>query len=356
MNKDRLVTSKELEVMLRRGTLILVALALMPVTLQARLQSRDGSPESQLQKQAMRIFVDCDESVIPTVIEEMRKRAGEAGFRIAFVSKSTDAYDARLILTFGTGKAWDTDPNIRPGDIRFPVPFAFGTAVALTPEGKDVFAAAQSGSTIQSASVAIAREIIKKLYRNSGAMGEKQNATDFREQHSHKLGALEEAKSSSGSPIPGEPGIYYKAPDAWVRLEQASPSAVEHRGVGTALLTWGLSGVSTIQLYEGAQSRLQIQDRKPTFYVRGFGVSEQGGEIVRLAKKKGHREILAASIKPFNAKAGHIEHDVDEVVVARVSSDVIAITPRTELKTGEYLLSFARLDLSYDFGISPDKK
>jgi hypothetical protein len=341
--------------MLRRYITILIALALMSITLKARVQN-SAEPSLQQDGKALRTFVEGDASAIPTVIEEMRRRAGESGFRITFVSKSTDPYDARLILTFGTGKTWDTDPDIRPGDIRFPVQFAFGAAVALTPEGKAVFTAAHSGNTLQSASVAVAREIIKNLRRYSGALGEKQNATDFGEHHSQKPGALNDAMSSTGSPIPGEPGIYYKAPDGWVRLEQASPSATEHRGVGTALLTFGLSGVRMIQLYEGAQSHLQIQDRKPTFYVRGFGVSEQGGEIVRLAKKKGHREILAASIKPFNAKAGYREHDVNEVVVSRVSSDVVAITPRTELKTGEYLLSFTRLELSYDFGIATEKK
>jgi hypothetical protein len=90
--------------------------------------------------------------------------------------------------------------------------------------------------------------------------------------------------------------------------------------------------------------------------VRGFVVSERGGEIVRLAKKKAHREILAASIKPFNAKTGFSEHGVDEIIDSRVSSDVVAITPRAELKTGEYLLSFRGLELSYDFGIATAKR
>jgi len=157
--------------------------------------------------------------------------------------------------------------------------------------------------------------------------------------------------SSTGDSIPGEPGIYYKAPDGWLRLEQASPSAAEARGVATALLTAGVSGVRMIQAYSAAASHLQIREQRPTFYVRGVALSDQDVRIVRLEKKKDHREIVAASITPLNVKDGYRERDSNEVVVSRTSGDVVAITPRTELKPGEYLLSFGRLELRYDFGI-----
>lgn len=344
--------------MLTRYITILIALALMPVKLEARLQD-SVKPPSQEEVKALRIFVEGEPSAAPAVIEEMRRRAGEYGLKIAFVSKATDTYDVRVILSSGTGQTWDTNPSDRIGDIRFPVRFAFSAAVVLTAEGKTAFTVAQSGNTAKSASVAVAKEVIKNLYRQYDALGKRQNSTDAGQVHSKEGTAPGEAISSARSTIPGLPtesGVYYEGPSGWIRLEQVSPSAVEHRGVGTALLTWGFSGVRAIQLYEGAQSRLQIQDRRPTFYVRGFGVSEQGGAIVRLATKKGQREIVAASIKPFNAKAGYSEHDVCEVVGSRVSSDVVAITPRTELKTGEYLLTFTSLELSYDFGIAIEKK
>lgn len=342
--------------MATRCIAILAALGLMSMTLQAQLQARDSSPESQPQKKVLRIFVEGDASAIPTVIEEMRRRAGESGFNITFVSKPTDAYDVRVILTFGTGKTWDTNPNIPSGDIRFPVPFAFSVAVVLTPDCRAAFTATQSGNTPQSASVAVAKEIIKNLYMHFGALGEKQNPHDFGEHHTQKPGAPSKAVSSTGDSIPEEPGVHYKTPDGWIRVEEVSPSAVEPRGVGIALLTWGLGGVRMIQAYSGAQSHLQIRERKPTFYVRGFVVSEQDVRIVRLEKKKDHREILAASITPFNAKTGYREHDVNDVVVSRVSGDVVAITPRTDLKPGEYLLSFSRLEVGYDFGIAAEKK
>lgn len=341
--------------MLTHYPTILIALVLMSMTLNARVQNNAG-PSLQQDGKALRTFVEGDALAIPTVIEEMRRRAGESGLRIIFLNRSTDPYDVRLILTFGSGRTWDTNPNARPGDIRLPVPFAFGTVIALMPDGQPVFTAAGSGNTLQSASIAVATEIISNLQKHSGAHDEKHSVTGSGEPDSQKPGAPYEAKSSTGRPIPGEPGIYYEGPDGWVRLERVSPSGVESKGVGKALLTWGTSAVRVVQLYEGAQSRLQIRDRKPTFYVRGFAVSEQGGEIVRLAKKNAHREILAASIKPFNAKAGYSEHDRDEIINSRVSSDVVAITPRTELKSGEFLLSFSRLELSYDFGIVTEKR
>jgi hypothetical protein len=343
--------------MLKRCFLILIALVLMPLSLRARLQDHDEQEaKSQQGKRTLRIFIEGEPSAIPTVIEELRRKAEEHGLDLSFVRHLTDAPDARVILTAGTGQTWDTNPNIRPGDIRFPVAFAFSAAVILAADGKIAFTVAQSGNTPQSASVAVAKEIIKNLYTHFGALGEKHNPPDFDEHHTQKPGAPSRIVSSPGDSIPGEPGVYYKTPDGWIRLEQVSPSAVEPKGVGTALLTFGLSGARLIHAYSGTQSHLQIRERKPTFYVRGFVVSEQDGRIVRLEKKKDHREILAASITVFNPKAGYSEHDADEVVASRVSSDVVAITPRTELKTGEYLLSFTRLELSYDFGIATEKK
>jgi len=341
--------------MLNRCLLIAVVFAVASAALQSRIQAQDVSPGERLQKRGIRILVEGDESAIPLAIEEMRRSSRASDVRITFVSKSTDPYDARIILTFGTGKTWDNDPNIRPGDMRFPVPFAFGTAVALTPDGKTVFTVTQSGNTAQSASVAVAREIVRNLRAYAGLLTVSENSTDYLEHCSQKPVAPSQSMSSTGDSIPGEPGIYYKAPDGWVRLEQALPSAAEARGVATALLTAGVSGVRMIQAYSGAASHLQIREQRPTFYVRGFALSDQDVRIVRLEKKKDHREIVAASITPLNVKDGYRERDSNDVVVSR-TSDVIAITPRTELKPGEYLLSFGRLELRYDFGIPIAKK
>jgi hypothetical protein len=233
------------------------------------------------------------------------------------------------------------------------VPFA---RPVIPTDGKTVFTLAQSGNTAQSASVAVAREVVKNLYLYARALTADQNPTDIVEHRSQKPGAPSQSISSTGDSIPAEPGIYYKAPDGWVRLEQALPSTVEPRGVGAALLTGGVSGVRIIQEYRGAKSNLQIREQQPTFYVRGFALSEEGVRIVRLEKKKDHREIVAGSITPFNAKSGYGERDTKNVVVSRISGDVVAITPGTQLKPGEYLLSFARLELRYDFGIPTEKK
>lgn len=351
----RPLASKELQVILRRLTLILIALTLMPATSQARLQAQDGSSEAPPQKKVLRILVEGDASAIPMAIEEMRRNSRGSGFKIIFVSKSTDPYDARIVLTFGTGKTWDPSPNIPPGEIRFPVQFAFGTAVVLASDGEAIFTVAQSGNTAQSAGVAVAREIVRTLGAYSTALSVKQNHPELAEPHSQKPAVTPQAISSTGSSIPAEPGIYYKAPDGWVRLEQVSPKAVEPRGVGTALLTGGISGVRMIQEYRGAKSNLEIREQQPRFFVRGFALSEEGVQIVRLEKKKDHREIVAGSITPFNAKAGYGVRDTTDVVVSRISGDVVAITPGTQLKPGEYLLSFARLELRYDFGTTEKK-
>ena len=58
----------------------------------------------------------------------------------------------------------------------------------------------------------------------------------------------------------------------------------------------------------------------------------------------------------FVSKSGYGVRDTNDFVVSRISGDVVAITPGTQLKPGDYLLSFARLELRYDFGIPTEKK
>ena len=81
--------------------------------------------------------------------------------------------------------------------------------------------------------------------------------------------------------------------------------------------------------------------------------------IVRLKMGERHREAEAASSAAFHAKVGHREGDVRNVIVERVSEDVVGITPQTVLEPGEFLLyldASETLQSGYDFGISSEKK
>src|SRR3989442_11719862 len=165
--------------MQNRCFLILIALALIPLSLQARFQDHAAQETKPQQgEKTLRIFIEGESSAIPTVIGDMRRSADEHGLKITFVSKLADTFDVRVILISGTGQTWDTNPNIRPGDIRFPITFAYSTAVVLTAEGKTVFTVAQSGNTPKSAGGAVAREITKNLYRHYGALSEKHSSPE----------------------------------------------------------------------------------------------------------------------------------------------------------------------------------
>jgi hypothetical protein len=340
---------------MKRCFFILTALALMPFSLQARFQDRAAQEDKrQPDKKTLRVFIEGKPSAIPTVIEQLRRTAHEQGLGLTFVSQLTDAPDARIIVVLGTGKTWDTSLNTHPGDIRFPVPFAFSSAAVLTHEGRMLFTVAESSNTPKSANIALARALIKNLHDHYGALKKKQDAPNKGETGAQKPAAAE-ATITTGNATeepPAEPGVYYKAQTGWVRLEEASAAEVKTKGMKTTMLTQGISATRIAEVYPGAQAQLRISEGKPTFYVRGFAVSDKDAVIVRLEKKSDHREVAVASVSAFNAKAGYTERDICKVKIARASSDLTVITPESELDPGEYLLSLATLESGYDFQIA----
>src|SRR5689334_9457959 len=97
--------------MLRRSMLIIMSLVVMPAALQARFQdSRGAQVTPAAQKKSLRIFVEGDSSTLPYAIEELRKMSREYGLELVFVN-ATEAYDAHLVFTTGTGREWNPDPH-----------------------------------------------------------------------------------------------------------------------------------------------------------------------------------------------------------------------------------------------------
>jgi hypothetical protein len=243
----------------------------------------------QLDKKALRVFVEGDSSAIPSMIEEMRKRGKESGIEFTFVGATTAPYDVRIIVTAGAGTAWDTTPHHS-----HPVTLAFSSVVALTPEGRTIFTASRSEATPKAARAAVAAEVARKLYECCGVLKDK--------------GPAAPSEQQSSGPVPGlpaEPGVYYNGPAGWVRLEENSESVIKANGVGAFMLTWGASAVRVSQVYSGPHAPLQIFTGKPTFYVRSYPISERDVAIVRFEKKKDRREIRVGSVTAFKSKTGY---------------------------------------------------
>jgi hypothetical protein len=260
--------------------------------------------------------------------------------KLEFVSTPADRHDVRLIVSAGTGSGW-CDGSFPPRSVWV----YFSAVVALASDGKFLFTAAGSGATSKQAVTRSAGEAIKRLHDHQRGSKYSNLLRDS--------GEAQKPDTSVGG-LPSEPGVYHRLDSGWFRLNEALPSDTSNRGVAAALFTGGLYGIKVIEIYRDAESNLKVQERKPTFYVRSFGLADRDARILRLAKKKNHREVQVASVSPFNPKHGPRKRDAREVIIERISDTLIKITTASELEPGEYLLQLSRSDFSdggYEFSV-----
>src|SRR5205807_457159 len=105
-----------------------------------------------------------------------------------------------------------------------------------------------------------------------------------------------------------------------------------------------------------AEAPVQTSESKPTFYSRPPIQSPRDLMIVRMDKKKDHRELQTTNGAVFKS-AGYKKSNMVEVSSTPVSADVMAITPTADLKDGEYLLVFSYGGSDgYDFAVGQKKK
>jgi len=169
------------------------------------------------------------------------------------------------------------------------------------------------------------------------------------------------AVSNAVPGLPADPGVYYKGPAGWIRLEQAVPTGSKAGGIGSfaAMAAIGpFAKVKAKSVYDGPLAPLQITDSKPMFYVRSApGAASRSSHryfgIVQLEQKKDRRELQVASASGFSASGGYNKKDLRETVVTDIAPEILGITPNSDLGLGEYLLC---VGATYDFGVRADAK
>ncbi len=158
--------------------------------------------------------------------------------------------------------------------------------------------------------------------------------------------------------VPPSDGVFYRDGKAWKPLQQLSMAGGGLKHVGKMFVP-GLTP-QMVWTFRGSEAPIQIEDRRPTFYVREApvleniaGRSERDLVIVRFDKKKDHRELQTTSGgNMFTYKAGFSKERLPEIEVKKVADGLFTVTPTQYLKAGEYMLTFSALGNSgYDFGI-----
>lgn len=148
-------------------------------------------------------------------------------------------------------------------------------------------------------------------------------------------------------------GIYlFEEKDGVKKMTQLTPnvSAQNRTGGGfTASITpFGLGKVKTKANLPGTTAALQLLDPKPVFYfyldTNSGGLNTSSGipstpnefALVRFNVRSDNREVTIAKSNAYGSKGGLSDEYVMEFDAQQVSNGVFRVTPKSNLKNGEY--------------------
>jgi len=321
--------------MFKRTSLLCIALALLAATMPVQAQ--------QDPLRFLRILVEGEPSFSLSIIEALRRNSAKYDLRLEFAGGYGDPYDLRLIASTGSGSTSCIGAS-------HSCSFSYFTITGLAPDGKLLFTVTQPDVLADGAAVLV----IRNIYSQS-VMPRKQPTPDLsRSQEAIKPVEPTTAAKTMAQEPPADPGVYYKNNADWIRLTESRANDVKTRGEGLALLSFGASAIKIFHHYNGAAAEVQVSTQQPEFYVRGFAISDKDIQILRLERKKDHRELLISSLSPHQV-SGYRPNDIYKVVVTRLSDGMYKIAPASELKPGEYILKVYENNGGYAFGIVPLK-
>jgi hypothetical protein len=165
---------------------------------------------------------------------------------------------------------------------------------------------------------------------------------------------------SGAQALPTENGTYLQNGDRWDKLYVASTSGVRASGIGKTMLTYGIASAKSVLVFRDATAPVKTNSPRPTFRIVGDSqTAPRDIVIVRLQKKKDHRELQVGKVNAYTGlkfeypPADTFEVDVKDGDGARI------LTPRADLKPGEYIL-FTQTPTAmptgyggYDFTVAP---
>jgi hypothetical protein len=147
-------------------------------------------------------------------------------------------------------------------------------------------------------------------------------------------------------------GVYYRESSSeWIMLDPAMLSDSRTRGMDRFVATDGITGLSVTLTFDGSNSPVQIQDRRPKFYVRGFTPAEDTLIVQLTVKRDGREAQTSMAAAGMTNREGFRNADIHRVIASKLDDDLYAISPQETLKSGEYLLVFGRVETSFNFGI-----
>lgn len=177
--------------------------------------------------------------------------------------------------------------------------------------------------------------------------------------------APDAASAKINNPLAGSEyfadGVYCRGPEGWTKLQQTMVAGGGSKHMGRVFVP-GLMP-QMVLYFRGATAPVEMSDRRPTFLIKQApqldtvpGHSARDWVIVRLDKKKDHRELQTTSgATMFNYKAAFTKGSMPEIDAQQAAPGQITVVPHSDLKPGEYLLTWGMGSMGYDFGIVEKK-
>lgn len=317
--------------MVKRIGLLCIILAMLAATMPVRAQ--------QDPLRSLRILVEGEPQFLLSIVEALRRNSAKYDLKLEFAGGSGAQCDLRLIVSAGMGSVWCSSPSDATSSHSHSRDFSYLTAVALAPDGKLLFNITQPNT--QADGVAI--QVIRNIY-SQAVMPRKQSTPDLSDsQEATKPVQPTTTVTAMAQKSLDEPGVYYKNKADWIRLTESTDDRVIRRG---------FLGDQLARIYSDPSAKVQFSTPQPEFYARGIAVSEQRIWILRLERKKDHREGSVG----FRYTRLYRPKDFNQVKATRLSDGLYKITPASELKPGEYILYIYSGDDDsgdYEFGITP---
>lgn len=151
---------------------------------------------------------------------------------------------------------------------------------------------------------------------------------------------------------PHDYGIYmFEERDGGKKMTRLTPNvSAQNRtgGLFTSSITYGIGKVKTKANLPGTSAAIQIQNSRPVFYfyldtksggfntVTGIPSTPNEFTLVKFNVRSDNREITIGKANAFGAKGGLSDESVVGFDAQEISAGIFKITPRVELKNGEY--------------------
>jgi hypothetical protein len=159
-------------------------------------------------------------------------------------------------------------------------------------------------------------------------------------------------QSTAPTDLPAERGVYYRAGSNWLILQRSEFLPLMD---GQALNFLSLGHRDVIAQIPGPEAMVR-SGAKPVFYLRGFAPAD-GIYLVRTKPGREYRRVKMDVDRHTFSGPEFRNEDLVPFDVAAVAPDVVTLTPRTDLKPGEYVVvpavgpSYRWIHFGFGFGV-----